>query len=282
MKRENILIAEDFAKKRVAAVKFIAPGDIPALNCLIHFGEESDRVEMQNCIIKNNVITKCSPDDAYDFETGALIALMKMSGLEKSAKAYAEIFDDTAYGDALIERDKDKKEIVRLSTKINQLFESIGKKNRFLKEKDEEIEKLKKAANDLHDFNERLINEIDQKNHEIISLKALKISNEALKKDCVKYAKENMELKHSNETLKKDNELFRKTCEKLKTDCEKLQHGYNDTDTVKHELPRTLDINGTVYRKSIQIKDFGEQINKLTVDSLIEHSRAFTRKCVDE
>lgn len=50
----------------------------------------------------------------------------------------------------------------------------------------------------------------------------------------------------------------------------------------KAELPRTLDINGTTYRKSIQIKDFGEQINKLTVDSLIEQSRAFTRKCVDE
>jgi cell division protein FtsB len=50
----------------------------------------------------------------------------------------------------------------------------------------------------------------------------------------------------------------------------------------KTELPRTLDINGTVYRKSIQIKDFGEQINKLTVDSLIEKNRAFTRKCVDE
>ncbi len=50
----------------------------------------------------------------------------------------------------------------------------------------------------------------------------------------------------------------------------------------KTELPRTLDINGTVYRKSIQIKDFGKEISKLTVDSLIEESRAFTRKCVDE
>ena len=53
----------------------------------------------------------------------------------------------------------------------------------------------------------------------------------------------------------------------------------------KIELPRTLDINGTVYRKSIQIKDFGEEIKPLhndQLDSLIEGSRAFTRKCVDE
>ena len=32
----------------------------------------------------------------------------------------------------------------------------------------------------------------------------------------------------------------------------------------KTELPRTLDINGTVYRKSIQVKDFGEQIKPLS------------------
>ena len=59
-------------------------------------------------------------------------------------------------------------------------------------------------------------------------------------------------------------------------------YGIHKESKEKTELPRTLDINGTVYRKSIQIKDFGEQINKLTVDSLIEQSRAFTKKCVDE
>ena len=50
----------------------------------------------------------------------------------------------------------------------------------------------------------------------------------------------------------------------------------------KSELPKTLDINGTVYRKSIQIKDFGEQINKLTADEYIKQDIEFTQKCVDE
>ena len=110
---------------------------------------------------------KCSPDDTYDFEIGALIALMKMCGREKSAMAYAEIFDDTAYGDALIERDK-----------------------------------LKEKVDDLYTYNKGLIGEIDQKNHEIISLKALKLTNES---------------------LKKDNESFRKTCEKLKEENKELK-----------------------------------------------------------
>ena len=112
--------------------------------------------------------TVCSKKDTYDFETGALIALMKMCGLEKSAKAYAEIFDDTAYGDALIERDK-----------------------------------LKEKVDALYAYNKGLIDEIDQKNHEIIALKALKLTNES---------------------LKKDNASFRKTCEKLKEENERLKN----------------------------------------------------------
>lgn len=274
----------------------------------------------------------CSKNDTYDFETGALIALMKMCGLEKSAKAYAEIFDDTAYGDALIERDK-----------------------------------LKEKVDTLYAYNKGLIEEIDQQNHEIISLKALKLTNESLKKDNESFRKACENLKEENSNLKtqisvmaeKETELIdsnkrlsnksetlndalntwkqryldlnNKNGElvvenyKLKTDCEKLQHGYIDTDMIfcsgrscgkqykalvnlfkrlpqdkieaaykevyntelpawkkeflnqmysiykesreKTELPRTLDINGTVYRKSIQIKDFGEQITKLAEES---------------
>lgn len=92
MKRENILISEDYTKKRVAVVKFTAPGDIPVFDCSIHFGKEGNDVTMQNCIIKDNLIVKCSPDDTYDFETGALIALMKMCGVEKVVRACNEAF----------------------------------------------------------------------------------------------------------------------------------------------------------------------------------------------
>lgn len=101
---------------------------------------------------------KCSKEDTYDFETGALIALMKMCGLEKSAKAYAEIFDDTAYGDALIERDKLKEENERLCR---------------------EIEVLRGA-------NKYLLSESAKRLRDKINLKA---ENEKLKLDCEKLQK---------------------------------------------------------------------------------------------
>ena len=46
------------------------------------------------CAKYNKELTKatCSPDDEYDFEIGALIALMKMCGKEKTEKAYLETF----------------------------------------------------------------------------------------------------------------------------------------------------------------------------------------------
>jgi hypothetical protein len=90
MKRDNIFISEEPTSKRVSVVKFVAPGDVPGFDCSIHFGEEGNVVTMQNYIIKNNLIVKCSKDDTYDFETGALIALMKMCGVDKVVRACNE------------------------------------------------------------------------------------------------------------------------------------------------------------------------------------------------
>ena len=253
----------------------------------------------------------CSKDDTYDFETAALIALMKMCGLEKSAKAYAEIYDDTAYGDALKERD-------RLDRLLREAKEVINTKARFIKEKNEEIEKLKKEKEQIITAKSILNNKLIEEN-----------SNLSYIKSCNESTIESLE-NTRDLLINKNNELIEEN-EKLKLDCEKLQHGYNDMilcsgrqngkqhtalvnmfkkldqkkvdaaykeaynttlpvwqkealrqaydihkeSKEKTELPRTLDINGTTYRKSIQIKDFGEQINKLTVGSLIEESRDF-------
>ena len=257
---------------------------------------------------------KCSKKDTYDFETGALISLMRMCGLEKSAKAYAEIFDDTAYGDALIERDK-----------LKQLLEytknDINKKLRYIKELEEEIEILRDNNKALTEVRNHFLSESTQRLRDKIDLKT---ENEKLK-DEVRFKKDAInELKRIlNGTNYKIGELVCEN-EKLRTDCEKLRKGYLDTDMIfcggrqngkqytflvdlfkkidqkkvdtaykeaynttlpvwqkevlkqmydirkeskeKIELPRTLDINGTVYRKSIQIKDFGEQI-KLAEES---------------
>ena len=291
--------------------------------------------------------TVCSKDDTYDFETGALIALMKMCGLEKSAKAYAEIFDDTAYGDALKERD-------RLDRLLREAKEVINTKARFIKEKNEEIEKLKKEKeqiivaksilnNKLMEENKKLKSDkdnswknyqrnIQKKQDRINALQVqVKTSEDDKQKNIEYYEKEIKELKgnidelfeseqHTKSELGRlyfEKHRLEEQAEKLKLDCEKLQHGYNDmifcggrqngkqykalvelfkkidqkkvdaaykeayntelpvwqkeffkqmydiTVYRKTELPRTLDINGTVYRKSIQIKDFGEQIKPL-------------------
>lgn len=200
-------------------------------------------------IVEKVKIAKCSPDDTYDFETGALIALMKMCGLEKSAKAYAEIFDVNVYGDALIERDK-------LERKNRYLIDDINTKLGYLKEKDEEIEKLKKEK------------------EQIIVAKSI-LNNKLIKENSnLSY------IKSCNESAQKKVDAAYK--EAYGTTLPVWQKEFYKESKEKTELPKTLDINGTVYRKSIQIKDFGEQINKLTVDSLIEENRAFTRKCVDE
>ena len=188
----------------------------------------------------------CNKDDTYDFETGALIALMKMCGREKVAEACCEAFP----------------------------HETSGSNYRGNKQYRERIKELREKVDGLYAYNKRLIDEIDQKNHEIISLKALKISNEALKKDNESFRKTCEKLKEENERLKKEkeqiivaknilynrldkenkelhkniDELFEseqhtktelgrlyfekhrleEEVEKLKLDCEKLQHGYND------------------------------------------------------
>ena len=63
--------------------------------------------------------TKCSPKDIYDFETGALIALMKMCGREKALKAVEELyFLKEPRNEKLEEENKE------LHENIDELFES--------------------------------------------------------------------------------------------------------------------------------------------------------------
>lgn len=188
----------------------------------------------------------CSKKDTYDFETGALIALMKMCGKEKALKAVKELYFLKEPRGADLDGDV-------LESKVEYMVK--------------ENERLKEKVDDLYAYNKGLIEEIDQKNHEIISLKALKISNEALKKDNESFRKTCEKLKEENERLNKsicakgvlNGKLLKdynaaqsayeimveksadlmdaikkleEENEKLKLDCEKLQHGYIDTDMI--------------------------------------------------
>lgn len=175
---------------------------------------------------------RCNKDDTYDFKVGALIALMKMCGVDKVKKAAKETFFDVA------------------ENSVNEY--------------EEEIHALKEE------------------------IKSLKIKNKYYIEDINRKFEYITEFKRSNDILKEENE-------KLKLDCEKLQHGYNDMIfcggrqngkqyTALVNMFKKLDQKkvDAAYKEAYQIKDFSEEINYLTVDSLIEQSRAFTRKCVNE
>ena len=166
MKRENIFISENRTAKRVSVVKFVAPGDVPNFDCSIHFGKEENDVTMQNCIIKNNLIVKCSPDDTYDFETGALIALMKMCGRDKVIKACDELYKDDNYKNALQEVTENalkcsveylNKTVDKLSHAIDNYKNDLYKVTKRCRELEEENEKLKLDCEMLqHGYNDMM------------------------------------------------------------------------------------------------------------------------------
>ena len=298
----------------------------------------------------------CNKDDTYDFETGALIALMKMCGLEKVVRACNEAFPKERYNTYIAkfegELNELKKEYDKLGDRNKYLLEDINKKLGYLKEKDEEIEKLKSdkdkswknyqrniqkkqdRINELNNIEEgyiklreeydSLFEEKEKLQHDydlcLNSENALKITTQmqnksiekltkaidGYKNDLYNVSKRCRELEAKEAILNKQEETINKKEEGLsvyfgsrgngkqytalvdlfkKIDQKKVdaayKEAYNTTLPVwqkevlkqmydihkeskeKIELPRTLDINGTVYRKSIQVKDFGVQIKPL-------------------
>lgn len=256
----------------------------------------------------------CSKDDTYDFETGALIALMKMCGVDKVVRACNEAFSEDTFKTYATMYERELNTLKKDFDKVRDL-KDFYKKN--YNERLEENKELKKNIDELFESEQHSKSELGRLYFEKHRLEE---KVEKLKLDCEK-------LQHGYVDPDKASpcpadwdgdtlnilflpgracgkqytalvELFKKIDQK-KVD-EAYKEAYNTTlplwqkealrqayeirieSKEKPDLPRTLDINGTTYRKSIQIRDFGEQINKLTVDSLIEQSRVFTRKRVDE
>lgn len=244
-------------------------------------------------VINRATEARCNKEDTYDFETGALIALMKMCGFDKSYKAIEEAFKYNSY-DAkknkelnILKRDNDKVKDLDVKEYYNKLSEEninlkkekeqiIVAKNILYNNLEKENEKLKKRINELESYNAKLeeriaaeqrggykfLKDMEKLQHEYDLCKnsenALKCSVDYLNKSIAKLNTAIYGYKQDlNKVAERCKELEEEN-EKLKLDCEKLQHGYNDMIFC------------------------GEQINKFTVDSLIEESRAFTRKCIDE
>lgn len=206
---KGIIIFEDF--KKLINCKEILDGNY---NCVI-----SDYPEGTFGGVINRVTgARCNKDDTYDFETGALIALMKMCGLEKSAKAYAEMFDDTAYGDALIERDKLKEENKRLKAEKDLSWKNYQRK---IQKKQDRINELEAQITASEDDKQKNIEYYEK---EIKNLKGN--IDELFESD--KYSKSLVgKLSFEKHRLEEENE--------------KLQHEYNLCLNSENALKYTVD-----------------------------------------
>ena len=313
---KGFIIFENFNK--IIDCKKILDGEY---NCVISDYPQGTFGGVINKITSAN----CDKDDTYDFEVGALIALMKMCGVEKVKRAAKETFFDVAEN-AVNEYEE---EIKNLKKRINELENYNAKlEDRIAHEQSgahkcsKDMEKLQHEY-DLCKNSENALKITTQLQNK--SIEKLTKAIDGYKEDLYKVTKRCEELELKESILNKQQEQLDKREEKMsayfggrgnakqykalvalfkKIDQKKVDAAYKEAyNTIlpvwqkevleqmydmykeskeKKELPRTLDINGVVYRKTIQLKDFGTEINKLTVDSLIEESRAHTRKCVDE
>ena len=161
--------------------------------------------------IANGPVAKatCNKEDTYDFEIGALIALMKKCGVEKVKKAVNEYEEETH---AL------KEEIKRLKGESENRWK-IYKRN---------IQKKQDRINELQD--QIKANETLKKDNESFrkSLEKLKEENKELHKNIDELFESDKYWKSEAGRLNFEKHRLEEKVEKLKLDCEMLQHGYND------------------------------------------------------
>ena len=189
----------------------------------------------------------CSKKDTYDFETGALIALMKMCGREKALKAVEELYSLYAPKGWDLDGDVFKNKLQETTDCLNDLSKSYDDVVRYcdtLREGNKGLqEEIKRLKGESENHWKKYQRNIQKKQDRINELEAqVKASEDDKLKNIEYYEKEIKKLKDEIRLYKDANKEFKQTlreqntkigdlvCEnyKLKTDCEKLQHGYND------------------------------------------------------
>lgn len=141
----------------------------------------------------------CNKEDTYDFETGALIALMKMCGVEKVTKACDELYKDDNYKNALQEMTENCEKLMKEKEQI------IVAKNILYNNLREEHERLEEEKKHLEDKYERCQHILDAK---VKDIHRLKEENEKLQHEydlCL----------NSENALKITTQLQNKSIEKL-------------------------------------------------------------------
>lgn len=182
---KGIILYEDYRGKEVVeAIKL----DEVIYNCKLGSSDDFWTTELGG-ITMESTQAYCNESDTYDFETGALIALMKMCKFDKSYKAIEEAFKYNSYD---------------------------NKKN---KELEEEIEKLRKENEKLqHEYDLCLNSEnalkcsVDFLNKTIAKLNS---AIDGYKNDLYKVSKRCMELEVKEDILNKQEETINKREEKM-------------------------------------------------------------------
>lgn len=197
----------------------------------------------------------CSEDDTYDFEIGALIALMKLCGREKALKAVEELYFLYEPKGCDLDGDIFKNELQETTDRLNDLskrYDEVVKYCDTLRESNkslqEEIKSLKKAICAKGVINDNLLKDYNaaQSSYEIMVEKSADLMDEVkkLEEENEKLKYENCLWENSNKSLRREVKIVRDALntwkhkyvalkaenEQLKLDCEKLRHGYVDTD----------------------------------------------------
>lgn len=289
---KGFIIFEDF--KKLINCKEILDGDY---NCVI-----SDYPNGTFSGVINRVTgARCNKDDTYDFETGALIALMKMCGVEKVKKAAKETFFEVAENAVNEYEEEIKKlrdEIIDLDyrktcneTTIELLYNTIntlsGIDDKY-KELKEENEKLQHEYDLCKNSENALKCSVDYLNKTIAKLNN---SINIYKEDLYKVTKRCEELEIKESTLNKQQEQLDKREERLsvyfggrgcskqykalvemfkKLDKKKVQEAYKEAYNTtlplwqKEVLKQLYDIYEESKEKTVQIKGFNIKIKPPT------------------
>lgn len=151
----------------------------------------------------------CSEDDTYDFETGALIALMKKCGVEKVVRACNEAFSEDTFKTYATMYERELNDLSKKYDKVVKYCDTLRESNKRLQKEKEQIIVAKNI----------LYNKLEKENKD-------------LKKNIDELFESEQHSKSELGRLYFEKHRLEEKVEKLKLDCEKLQHGYNDTDNV--------------------------------------------------
>lgn len=243
--------------------------------------ETVDCLELGNTLVSKGTKSKCSKDDTYDFETGALIALMKMCGVDKVVRACNEAFSEdtfktyaTKYERELNELKKDfdkvkdlkdfykknyedvKEHYDKLGDRNKYLIDDINKKLEYIKEKDEEIKKLKSDKDKSWKNYQRNIQKKQDRINELNNIEEKYIE---LREEYDKLFEEKEKLQHEYNLCLNSENALKYSVEFLNKSIDKLSHAI---DGYKNDLYKVAKRCRELEAKEAILNKQEETINK--------------------